>query len=198
MFLQLFNRPRQHLFHQPADNLDAGQITLVGGPVKGLAGKRLLMQCAVRIAVKKTANLVFQLMDAGDRGGNQLPGNVLVRQPFTANNGIHKMPFNRIFRVQRHIISALHHAGAATFTNQPLDRDGHFLVGRGLLGMQGRKQASAAGTKNQNIGIMSVNYRFHQIISLSEKSSRPQRTPPLPRHRPRSFAGCSTAEFPVP
>ena len=68
VFLQSFNRPRQYLFHQPADNLNAGQITFMRSAVKCLAGKGFLMQRAIRVAIEKTANLVFQLMNTGHCG----------------------------------------------------------------------------------------------------------------------------------
>jgi hypothetical protein len=51
----------------------------------------------------------------------------------------------------------LYHAGAATFTNQPLDRNRHFGIWGGLLGVQRSKQTRSTTTQNQNIGIMTFN-----------------------------------------
>ena len=59
MLLQAADRPGPDLLHQPIDDLDAGEIALVYGAVKALAGERLAVQRAIRIAVEEAADLVF-------------------------------------------------------------------------------------------------------------------------------------------
>ena len=68
MFLKTLDRARQHLFHQPADNFNAGQIPFVRGAIKCLSGKGFLMERTIWIPVKKATNLIFQLMNTGHRG----------------------------------------------------------------------------------------------------------------------------------
>ena len=66
----------QHLFHQPVHDFDSGQVALVDGPVKTLAGKRLLVEAAVGIAVEEAADFIFKF-DAragGWRGSRRGPG----------------------------------------------------------------------------------------------------------------------------
>ena len=145
VFLKLFDRAAQNLFHQPVDDLDAGEVTLVHGAVGGLSGKGLLMQRAVAVAVEETADLIFKLVDAFNGGLAQPPGHVLIRQPFAAIDGVHEMPFDRIAAAKRHIVAALDHAGAAAFADQPFDRHGDpCAFRRTLLGMKRGKQSGTA------------------------------------------------------
>ena len=80
MLLKLFDTACQNLFHQAVDDLDARKVALVHRPVGGLPRKRLLVQRPVRVAVKETPHLVFQLADPlhgirfekGDRRGLQV------------------------------------------------------------------------------------------------------------------------------
>src|SRR5665647_886678 len=51
-----------HLFCQTVDDFDASQIALVHGAVESLPGKSLLMQAAVRIAIKEATELVLCLL----------------------------------------------------------------------------------------------------------------------------------------
>ena len=88
-------RARPHLLHQPVDDLDAGEVALVDGAVEGLAGERLAVQAAVGIAVEEAADLVFKLAHPLDRAGHQRPGELLVRQPFAALDGVHEMALDR-------------------------------------------------------------------------------------------------------
>ena len=166
MFLQSLHRPRQHLLHQAADDLNSCQITLVRGAVKCLPGESLLMQAAIRVTVKKTANLIFQLMDACDGSFAQPPRHILIRKPFTADNCVHEMTFNRITWRQCDIVTTLNHARAAAFSNQALDGDCHLGIRRRFLGMQRCKQPSAATPQNQDIGIMPFNRGVHHLDRL--------------------------------
>ena len=109
------------------------------GAVKGLTSKGLLMKRAVRIAIEKTANFIFQLMDSRYRLGHKLPCHILIGKPFAANDRIHKMPLNRILWIQCHIIAALNHARAARFSNQPFNRNGDFLIWCRFLRVKGGK-----------------------------------------------------------
>ncbi len=98
MLLKPADRPRPDLLHQPVDDLDAGEIALVHGAIEGLAGEGLAVQRAVGIAVEETADLVFQLAHALDGGGDQRPGQLLMRQPFAAFDRVHEMALDRIRR----------------------------------------------------------------------------------------------------
>ena len=126
------DRPRPHLLHQPVDDLDAGEIALVHGAVEGLAGEGLAVQRAVGIAVEEAADLVFQFLHPLDRLGDQRPGQFLVRQPFAAFDGVHEMALDRVAGIERDIVAALHHAGAAAFAEQALADDGDVEIGIGL------------------------------------------------------------------
>jgi hypothetical protein len=47
-------------------------------------------------------------------------------------------------------------SGAAGFTEQALDRDGDLRVRGGLLGMERREKARAAGADDQDVGVMLI------------------------------------------
>ena len=130
-----------------------GEIALVDGAIEGLAGEGLAMQRAIRVAIEEAADLVLQLTHALDRRAYQRPGELLMRQPFAALDRVHEMALDRIARVERHVVAALHHARAAAFTEQALARDRDVETGIGPVGMQRRKQTGAAGAQNQNIGL---------------------------------------------
>ena len=63
--------------------------------------------------------------------GHQRPGEFLVRQPFAALDGVHEMALDRVARMQRDVVAALHHAGAAAFAEQALggNRDVELGIG---------------------------------------------------------------------
>ena len=147
------SRPRPHLLHEPVDDLDAGEIALVHGAVEGLAGERLAVQRAVWIAIEEAADLVLQFAHPLDRGGDQRPRQRLMRQPFAAFDRVHEMALDRVAGIERHVVAALHHAGAAAFAEQALAHDGDVEIGIGLVGMQRGKQPGAAGAEDQNIGL---------------------------------------------
>ena len=147
------DRPRPHLFHQPVDDLDAGEVALVHGAIEGLAGEGLAVERAVGIAVEEAADLVFQFLHPLDRLGDQRPGQLLVRQPFAAFDGVHEMALDEVAGIERDVVATLHHAGAAAFAEQTLADDGDVEIGIGLQGMQRRKQAGAAGAEDQNVGL---------------------------------------------
>jgi hypothetical protein len=63
------------------------------------------------------------------------------------------MALDRVARVERHVVAALHHARAATLPEQTLGRDGDVEIGIRLVRMQRREQAGAAGAENQNVGL---------------------------------------------
>ena len=87
-------------------------VITISASVEGLPGERLLVQRAVGIAIEKTPQLVFQLLDALYRAGNQRPGQFLIGQPLAAFDGIHEVPLDRVAGSQRHVVAALYHARA--------------------------------------------------------------------------------------
>src|SRR5262249_22927755 len=82
---------RDHLLHQTVDDLDSGEVTLVYGSVEGLARERLSVQRPVRIAIEEATDFVLELSHALDRLCHQNPGELLVRQPLSALDGVHEM-----------------------------------------------------------------------------------------------------------
>ena len=167
MFLQPFHRPAEDLFHQPVDDLDPGQVTLVNGAVRRLPGESLLVKRAVGIAVEEAADLVLQLVNALDRGLAQPPRHILIGKPLATIDRVHEMALDRIAAAKRHIVSTLHHAGAAALADQPLDRKRDFRAcGCALLGVQRGEQPAAAGPEDQDVGVMSVNLCVHPQNAL--------------------------------
>jgi hypothetical protein len=93
VLFQPVDAARPDLLHQTTDDLDTRQIALVDRAIKALSGKRLLMQAAVGIAIKEATYLIFQLMNALHRAFDQPPGEILARQPLSADDGVHEVPF---------------------------------------------------------------------------------------------------------
>ena len=147
---------RPHLLHESVDDLDTGKVALMHGAIEGLAGERLAVQRAVRIAIEEATNLVFQFVHALDRGGDQRPRESLVRQPLAAFDRVHEMALDRVAGIERHVVAALHHAGAAAFAEQALAHDSDVEIGIGLVRMQRGKQPGAAGAEDQNVGLETV------------------------------------------
>ena len=166
-FFQPAQRIAHHLLHQPVDDLDSRQIAFMDCAVKALPGESFLMQRAIGVAVKEAAEFIFKLMDTLNSGCHQPPGEILIGQPFAADNGVHEVTLNGIRRVQRHIVATLHHPGAAAFADQSLDRQCGFKVGSRLLGMESGKQPCPAGADDQDVGVELFNRLGHQISSLS-------------------------------
>ena len=94
MLFENLHRQFARLLHQTVHDFDAGQIAFVHGAVKALAGERLLVQCAVVVAVEEAAVFIFQLADAQRRGFAQPPCEFLMRQPLAAFDGVAKMQFH--------------------------------------------------------------------------------------------------------
>ncbi len=147
------DRPRPDLLHQPVDDLDAGQIAFVHGAIESLTGEGFAVQRAVRIAIEETADLVLQLAHALDRGRDQRPGELLVRQPFAAFDRVHEMALDRVAGIERDVVAALHHARAAAFAEQALAGNRDVEIGVGFQGVQRGEQSGAAGAKDQNVGL---------------------------------------------
>ncbi len=152
MLLEPRDVARPDLLGEAVDDLDAGQVALVDGAVEGLAGEGFLMDRAVGIAVEEAAELGLELTDATLRPGDEGPGEVLLVEPLAAVDRVHEMPLGGIAGRQRHVVAALHHAGAAAFAEQALDRDGDGEAGRGLLRMQRGEEPGAAGAEDQDVG----------------------------------------------
>ncbi len=140
-----------HLLGQAVDDLDAGEVALVDRAVEGLARKSLLMDGAVRVAVEEAAELVLELADAR----------------------VHEMTLDRIVLGERDVVAALHHAGAAAFAEQALDRDGDVEIRIGLLGMQRREQPGPAGAEDENVRLDLVHARAGPLApSFARMASR--------------------------
>ena len=157
MLLKPFNGAREHLLHQPIDDFDAGEITLVHGSVGGLARKSLLVQGAIAVAIEEAAKLVLQFADTQHRLFAEAPGHVLIGQPFAAIDRIHEVALNGVTAPERHVVAALHHPGAAGFAHKPLNRDRDPRAFRGrLLRMERCKQARAPTAKDQDVCVMTI------------------------------------------
>ena len=153
MLFQPAYRPRPNLLHQPVDDLDAGEVALVHGAIERLAGEGFAVERPVGIAIEEAADFVFQFLHPLDRLGDQRPGQFLVRQPFAAFDGVHEMALDGVAGIERDVVAALHHAGAAAFAEQTLADDGDVEIGVRLQGVQRRKQSGAAGAEDQNVGL---------------------------------------------
>ena len=143
---------RPDLLGQPVDDLDARQIALVDRAVERLSREGLLMDRAVRVAVEKAPELVFELAHALEGVRAQGPREVLVRQPLPALDRIPEMPLDRVARRERDVVAALHHPRTAAFAEQALDRDRDRQRGICLVRMQCREQARAAGAQDEDVG----------------------------------------------
>src|ERR1700730_12862947 len=119
---------------------------------------------------KKPADLVLELAHALDRGAHQGPGELLVRQPLAALDGVHEMALDRVAGIERDVVAALHHAGAAAFAGEALARDGDVEAGIGLERMQGREQPGAAGTEDQDVGLES--FKRHAMLRTHARGIR--------------------------
>jgi hypothetical protein len=165
MVLQAAHVAPPHLFGEAIDDLDAGEVALVHGAVEGLSGERLLVHGAVGVAIKEAAELGLQLADALGRGFHQQPGELLVVEPAAALDCVHEMPLDRVFRRQRDVVAALHHAGAAAFAEQALHRDGDVEVGIGFFGVQRGEQARTAGAEDEDVSLESLD-RLHDLLAV--------------------------------
>ena len=128
------------LLTEAVDDLDTREITLMDRAIKCLTGKCLLVNRAIGIAIKKTSQLVFKLMNALNRLRNQSPCQVLIGKPFAAFDGVHKVPLDRVALGNCNVVSTLNHACAAAFTQKPLYCNRDRCIGRMLMGMQGCKK----------------------------------------------------------
>src|SRR5438552_923245 len=120
------NASRPHLFREPIDDLDAGQVALVHGSIEGLSGESLLGNRAVRVAIEEAAELVFQLPDALDRAAHKHPRQLLIRKPCAAFDGIHELPLDRVASPARSVVDAVERArlGGRMHKGAPPPRSG--------------------------------------------------------------------------
>jgi hypothetical protein len=153
MLLEAADRARPDLFHQPVDDLDAGEVALVHGAVEALPGEGLAVQRAVRIAIEEAADLVLELLHALDRSRHQRPGEFLMRQPFAALDRIHEMARDRVAGVERHVVATLHHAGATRLAEQALADDRDVKIGVGFVCVQRREKPRPACAEDQDVGL---------------------------------------------
>src|SRR4051794_5362312 len=153
LFEPLDGGTRPHLLHEAVYNLDAGEVAFVHRAVECLAGESFAVQTAVGSAVEETSDFVFKLADALDRLVDKRPGELLVRQPLATLDRVHEMALDRVAQQQGNVVAALHHPGAARLSQQSLGRNRHLKTWIGVMGMESRKQACAAGAENENIGL---------------------------------------------
>ena len=175
VLLQPRDAARPHLLGQAVDDLDAGQVALVHRAVEGLAGEGLLVHAAVGVAVEEAAELVLELVDALDGLGHQRPRQILVGQPLAALDGVHEVALDRIARGQRHVVAALDHARAAALAEQALDRDRDRQLGRGLVRVQRREQAGAAGAEDQDVGLQPLDRGCRHTLTPRPASTAARR-----------------------
>src|SRR5690606_40167567 len=67
---------------------------------------------------------ILELTHALDGACHQRPGELLMRQPLAALDGIHEVALDRVALVQGNVVAALDHPCAATLPEQPLRGDG--------------------------------------------------------------------------
>ena len=78
MLLHFLDTTGKHFFHQSIDDFDTGQVAFVYRAISRLSGKGFLMQGAIAVTIKKTADLVFQFSNAHDCLFTQAPRHVLI------------------------------------------------------------------------------------------------------------------------
>ena len=171
MLFQPLDAPRPYLLGEPVDDLDAGQVALVHRAVERLSGEGLLVHGAVRIAVEEAAELVLELVDALDGERHELPGELLVRQPLAALDGVHEVALDRILFRERDVVAALHHARAAALAEQAFHRDRDRSVGRRLVRVKRGKETRAARTEDQDVAV--AGGRNHCRPRTSTTSTKP-------------------------
>ena len=93
------------------------------GVVERLAGECFLVKRAVGVAIEKTAELVFQLVNAFDGLLAKRPREILVGEPLAALQCVHEMALDRIARCEGDVVTALDHPRAAALAEESLDGD---------------------------------------------------------------------------
>ena len=116
--------------------------------IECLAGKRLVMQRTIVVAIKETSKLIFQFLHPRDRGLTQAHRHILIWQPLATIDGIHEMTFHRVTGRQGNVVATLHHARATTFTEQTLNCNSDMEVWIGLARVQSREQAGTSTTED--------------------------------------------------
>ena len=159
VLLEPVDAARPDLFGQAVDDFNAGKVSLVHRAVEGLTGKGFLMDGAVRVAIKKAAQLVLEFADTLHCGGHQGPGQVLIGQPLAALDRVHEVPLDRVTLGQGHVVAALHHARAARFAKKAFDCHCDLQLRRRLVGMQGGEQPCPTRTQDQDVGLYAAHCR---------------------------------------
>src|SRR5262249_501757 len=98
------------LLGKPVDDLNAGEIALVHGPVKCLTSKRLLMHGSVGVAVEEATNVVLEFADTHWRLRYKRPGELLIVEPRAAFDRVHEVALDRIILGDCDVVTTLHHA----------------------------------------------------------------------------------------
>ena len=122
-----------------------------------------------RLAHRKDVLWVAALVHPLDGSRYERPGQLLVRQPFAPFDGVHEMPLDRVAGIERNVVAALHHAGAAAFAEQPFGRNRDVEIGIGFGGVQRRKQPGPAGAENQDVGLEP--FERHMTLEREDSSS---------------------------
>src|SRR5690606_35065420 len=118
VLLEATDAPCPDLLGEPVDDLDAGEVALVDRAVERLARERLLVDRAAGHAIEEAAGLVLELVDALHRERDELPRELLARQPLAALDRVHEMALDGVLGGERDVEAALHHASAAALAEQ--------------------------------------------------------------------------------
>ena len=148
-FFQHGNPPFEDLLGGPADDFDARQVALVDRAVEALAGEGLLMNMAVRAAIKEAAADGFQFLDRGRGLFHQLQGQVLIVDILPTLQRIHEVLFMGIARIEHYVETALDHAAASPFALQCFGGNEDVQVRVGVMGIDGRQFCGGSHAQHQ-------------------------------------------------
>ena len=114
VLFQSANGPaRPHLLGEPVHDLDAGQVSLVDGPIVRLAGEGLLVDAAVGVPVEEAAVAALELEHSPGSPVDERPDELLVVDPAAARQGVEEMRVEGIGRGEHGVVAALDHSRAA-------------------------------------------------------------------------------------
>ena len=91
------------------------------GAIEGLAGERLLCSVPSGLRSKKQPISFSSSWMRSIAVVTSVQASAWSRQPFAALDRVHEMALDRIAGIERDVVAALHHAGAAAFAEQALD-----------------------------------------------------------------------------
>ena len=117
--------------------------------VEALAGEGLLMNMAVRAAIKEAAADGFQFLDRGRGLFHQLQGQVLIVDILPTLQRIHEVLFMGIARIEHYVETALDHAAASPFALQCFGGNEDVQVRVGVMGIDGRQFCGGSHAQHQ-------------------------------------------------